>query len=59
MPKIREHHDPVARLDRLKKLIEKEPRVEGRLDRKWATVEQEIAEIEAKNAAKAKASAKK
>ena len=48
MPKFRDTKDPRKRLTRLKGLIEKEPRVEGRLARKWSAVEAEIAEIEAK-----------
>ncbi len=48
MPKYREHKDPKARLARLKGLIAKEPRTEGRLARKWSGIEEEIALIEAK-----------
>ncbi len=48
MPKYREHKDPKARLARLKGLIKDEPRVEGRLARKWSAVEEEIAQIEKK-----------
>lgn len=59
---MRKHHDPTARLARLKALIAKERRDEnGRLDNKWSGVQKEIAEIEAdaKAAADAKGAAKK
>ena len=48
MPKYREHKDSKARLTRLKGLIANEPRVEGRLARKWSGIEEEIAQIKKK-----------
>jgi hypothetical protein len=57
VPKIREHHDPKARLARLEGLIKDEPRDKAkRLARKWSMVEEEIALIKEKMKAEKSAS---